>query len=405
MSTAVRTRLAAAVLTAAVAGLGLLVPTAAHAATPGSPLKVSVTGAGALQPGGADRTLQLTVRNTAAGTEKFSANVTASGKGALTVDRKDITFLTAAQSGTPASDSSLDNQDDGMIGGIFPKGGQFGDEFSIPAGAVYTWQITLGAGKGWPVNDSDLLFDVSIGDTAHVDSAGAQLDLPVGAPGTGGPVSETLAGGTTLAPGLPLPATLTVTNKTGATIAEPWLTSISYGSEGKGENADGITLAVDAWTGSGWTALKENTLPAIPGGFADGATHTYKLRIRVTGYTAKTASAKISLFVDSGIGYPSVGVVRELTVLRTAPATGTPSSAPAGASSSATATPSAGSSTGLPSAGATAPTSAPASQAPTAGSLAHTGGGSDTGILVGSALALLGAGAALTVAFRLRRQQ
>ncbi|MEZ0094941.1 hypothetical protein [Streptacidiphilus sp. EB129] len=396
MSARARVTTAAAIaLTAAITGGTALLPTAAHAATPASPLTMTVTGpssnAGSLVPGGSPETLTVTVTNPTATAQQFAPEVSGSAHGALSIDAPDVAFAVSARN-APATDSSIGGQDEGLIGAFYPKGGHFGDHFTVPAHTSYSWLITLGATKSWPLNDDSLKFDVN-GDAGRLNSA---LTFKVGTGHTGGPVVETLSGGTTLAPGQPLVETLSVTNRTGAAIASPWNSYLD------GAITPGVDLGYEVWTAGHWVPLTHGgaPLPAIPAGLADGATATYKLRITATGYHAAQSSVKTTLSFESGIGYPIDGASRTLTVYRTAqpgtPGGGTTTPAPThGATTPST------SASASPSGAA----SAPASQVPAGASLAHTGGGSDTGVLLGGALAFVGAGLALMAGLKRRARR
>ncbi len=401
----------AAGLIASVAASVLLMPVAAHAATPSvgsssaSGLTYYFTGGGsgtshALQPGGNPQTFTLTVTNSSDKAEPFAPEFTGKATGALALSGAVATLTLAGTSGgTPASTVDLGSQDSGLLGFLYPAGAGQGQAFSIPAHATYNWNLALGVTKQWPVNDDALALSVFGNGATRV--GGGVLDFPVGAGGTGGPMVETLSNtGSTVSPGHPLETTLTITNKTGAALADQWPNEIVYGADRKGEDSSGVTLVTDVWDGGKWQQLgQDGSLPTIEAGFANGASVSYKLRVRVLSYDSAEASVPVSMFVWGGGGPGTTySLTKELTVLRSAAT----ASASASAATSASATASAPASA---TASASAPSSAVASPSAAAGSLAHTGGGSGTSLLAGIALVLLGAGSAVLVGLKRRTRR
>ncbi|MHA6761903.1 hypothetical protein [Streptacidiphilus sp. PAMC 29251] len=206
---AARIRLAAAVLTATVAvtGASALLPTAAYAApAPVSPLTMAITGPGSnwvpIRPGSNDTEyFTVEVENTSGSAQPFTANIGGNADGALSLGAQDVSLTVAPQLQAPATGSELEGQDGELLGAFYPQGGHMGDHFTIPAHSTMAWLVSLTAHQSWPVNDSGLR--LSFGGAAG--SAGATLrksiDIPVGSAHTGGPVLETLSGGSTVAPG------------------------------------------------------------------------------------------------------------------------------------------------------------------------------------------------------------
>lgn len=397
-------------LIASVAASVLLMPVAAHAATPSvgsssaSGLTYYFTGGGSgvshtLQPGGNPQIFALTVSNNSDKAQPFAPEFTGKATGALALSGSVATLtLAGTAGGAPASTVDLGTQDSGLLGFLNPAGARQGQPFSIPAHATYTWNLALGVTKQWPANDDGLALSVN-GNGTRVGSG--VLDFPVGAGGTGGPMAETLSNtGSTVSPGHPLETTLTITNKTGAALAEQWPNEIVYGADRKGENSNGVTLVTDVWDGTKWQQLaQDGSLPTIEAGFANGASVSYKLRVRVLSYDSAAASVPVSMFVWGGGGPGTTfSLTKELTVLRSAAAT----TASASASTSASATASAPASA---TASASARSSAVASPSAATGSLAHTGGGSGTSLLAGIALVLLGAGSAVLVGLKRRTRR
>jgi hypothetical protein len=396
----------AVTVSAAIAGGALLLPGVAQAATPAtsaSSLTLTVGApapAGALTPGGGSQSFTVTVANSGSSAQPFTSQIGGKPQGSLALTGSDAAFQVAALPGTPATGGALDGEDGQLLGAFYPQGGRFGDAFSIPAHTTYSWKVTLGVNKSWPVNDSDLDFYV-LGNTGAI---GAQkLDFKVGDAGTGGPVLETFGGsGSTIAPGQPLVNTLTITNKSGAPLTKSWQSDLSYGQSGKQTGvADHMVLAMDEWTGAAWKPIDAAApLAHLQNDLPNGASVTFTFRVRLVKYSAVVPSGPISVSVDSGFRGPSVGVQKDVTVYAKALPAGAPSTSP---TRSATAAPSAAASASAATGTGTASPSAPAS-APAAvgGGLAHTGGGSNTSLLAGGAMAFVGAGLAVTYGLRRR---
>ncbi|MBC3844341.1 hypothetical protein GXW82_41850 [Streptacidiphilus sp. 4-A2] len=80
---------------------------------------------------------------------------------------------------------------------------------------------------------------------------------------------------------------------------------------------NGVGLALDEWVGSAtrghWQAVERIT---VPGGLADGATDTFRLRVRLTRYQAAAGSTWADLMLNS----PElrIGSFQRLTVDRAA---------------------------------------------------------------------------------------
>ena len=394
-------------LTLAIAGATLLAPTAAHAATPSgsaSPLRIVVTGEGSgvshtLIPGGAPQVMTLDVSNDSAQPAQFTPELSGHATGALPLLSDDVVFTVSPDSaGGPAATGELDSQDGRLLGQIYPAG-KPGTAFTVPAHTNYSWLLSLGATKSWPANDDGLTLSIGAPNTTP---AQATVSYPVGTAKTGGPMVETLNGGSTLAPGQPMTTTLTVTNRTGAPLAQSWPNQIEFDQPVNSS----VLLATDLWNGSAWQALPGDTLPTLPVGFADGASASYRIRVRVVSYTASASAEQVPMYVWGGGGPgTSFNLTKQLTVLRTAPAGGgTPGSTPtATARPTAATSATAASSVSAPAPASVAPVSgASADASPEAGGLAETGGGIDSGMLTGLALILLSVGAAITVALRRR---
>ncbi|MEZ0092676.1 hypothetical protein [Streptacidiphilus sp. EB129] len=289
-------RTAVVTVVAAVTGAVAFLPGAAQAATassaPASPITLKVgsaSPAGAFMPGGATKTITVTASNTSGKAARFTANLNGMADGALGLTERDYTFKVAPVH-APATSGVLFTQDGELMGSFYPKGGHFGNSFTIPAHTSYTWKLTLGITKNWPANDDALRLTVGANGYQTVKA----LAFTVGHRRTGGPVTERFTGGTTIAPGRPAYETLTVTNRTGAALNGPvdfWLDEAPFG---------GPATAVDVWKGGRWVAVRDGgELAVLNHGLANGAHVDYRLRVRETG--AVKAGTKVTIEAVAGI--------------------------------------------------------------------------------------------------------
>ena len=167
------------------------------------------------------------------------------------------------------------------------------------------------ATRAWPVNDTGFAFEVGVLSQSPFVITKQSVPFPVGTAKTGGPINESLTGGTKVAPGHPAEETFTVTNRTGARIDQPLDIQPQFFAP------SGVGLALDEWVGSAahghWQAATQIT---VPRGLVNGATDTFRLRIRVTEYRAATATGPADLLLNS----PDlrIGSFQKLTVDRSA---------------------------------------------------------------------------------------
>ncbi|WP_042426951.1 hypothetical protein [Streptacidiphilus anmyonensis] len=281
----------AAVVAAGSAAVAL--PGAAQAAQPAkaaaakSPLVMTLgrIQSGPLMPGGAAKVFDLSVTNTSGRAVAFGSELGGGPHGALAVDGTDVK-LSVTPVHAPATGLTFGGQDGGLLGSFFPKGGQFGSTFTLPAHATYTWKVSLAATKAWPVNDDRLFFGLNVATPDGHDSAGRQLNLQVGTAHTGGPIVQTLTGGNVVAPGKPLVLRYTLTNRTGAAVAQSLQPGVL--EELPGSGSLNVTLAYDVWQNGRWVQVGTDGagLPKLPAHWANGASAGYTIRVRVTHWDA-----------------------------------------------------------------------------------------------------------------------
>jgi len=400
MSARRRTLTATAVALAATATAVLAAGTANAAAPAATTSNVSITlgtpaPAGALIPGAGAETFTVTATNNTATPQKFTAQAGGRSTGALPIAAADVSFQATAIGSTPATGGSLNTQDGELLGAFYPAGGSFGDSFTLPAHAVYSWKLSLAATKAWPRNDSDLKFYVE----GNSGSATADaLDFTVGDGRTGGPVVQTINGDSTVAPGQPAYEYLNVTNNTGATLGRGWADHLTFSSvdpTGPQTFFNQVTLETDVWNGRAYVPVEVgDTLPPLSKDLAPGATAVYRIRVDLVKYAATTERGMLRLNVDDMSGSSADAAGRMLTISRD-PLTGPGASAPAVAPhASATASATAAATPATP--------VATVATVATGATLAETGGGSGTGLLAGVALALLAAGSTVVLALKRR---
>jgi hypothetical protein len=330
----VRSRTLATAISAALLSTGAAValPTAANAAAPAGPtlpITVSVTADApgkALQPGGPAETVTIKAANTTAKTADINLENVSFWSGPLALKPGSLSVKVTSEGATPASGYSF-NQGwpgasfFGLDASVYPKGHP-NAAFTIPAHTTFEWKVSVGVSKNWLVNDGVInvwaLFEEQ-GKTLHGHgNYGAQLNVGNGK--TGGPVLVSLAGGTKLAPGHPAWERLTVTNHTGATIAEP----LKFLPEAfAGFHMGQVDLKLYQWVGATakakahWKDITTSGL-TVPGGLADNASASAWFQVRVVSYTAKAPSEPGSLRVFSSdlLPTPQTMPFERLTVLR-----------------------------------------------------------------------------------------
>lgn len=286
---------AVAVVATAASGALALLPGTANAATPatvGSPLTISSTAAqaGPLLPGVA-KTFDLSVTNHSGAALPVTGALGGSLHGAIPAQYGDVTVGVQAVH-APATTSMFGSQDGGYIGAFYPKGGQWGSDFKLPAHATYTWKITVEAGKAFPINDDGFQLNFGVDDTANYkNSVGRTLDFRVGTWKSGGPIITTVQGHGTLTPQRPVDLQVTFTNRTGQPLAEqlsPWI-----GTELNSGSLKNVELAFDLWKNGHWVQLGDfdGGLPVLPAHLANGSSMTEMVRVRVVSWGATKATA------------------------------------------------------------------------------------------------------------------
>jgi hypothetical protein len=302
---------ASAVAAVALGAVAALPAAAAQAAVKPFTVTLGKPSASVLYPGGVSRTFLFKVTNNTGKAEKVSGDLGGSAKGAIALNGNDVRFSIAPVH-APKTAFQFGGEDGGMIGSFYPKGQEWGSYFTLPAHTSYTWKITVGLNKSWPVNDSRYYLFAGAHDDANHYASG-MANFQAGSGRNGGPVVAKLTGGTTLKASAPVYETLTLTNRTGAAIRSSY-EALGYGENTPGPGSD-ATIDYDLWNGHAWVPVKDSTL-AHPTTWANGATLSYKLRVRVVGKVG--TAGKLTLFVDGGATgrYISWGVSKDLQVVK-----------------------------------------------------------------------------------------
>ncbi|WUH92106.1 hypothetical protein OG900_19660 [Streptomyces sp. NBC_00433] len=369
---------------------GALLAPAAHADSPGAPLTVAVSDVThhAMNRGSGTNSFVLTVTNTTGTTQPFAGNalVWPNGSGPSPIEVGQIhTEVTPVSA--PATDLAVEGQMPGLIAAFFPHGGnRLTSSFQIPAGADYSWKITVGAAADFPGNDDGLDVEIS----------SAQVHFDIGPALPDGHVTEKFDHAATVTPRKPGETTLTLSNGAGGKFTSPLRTRIYLDSAVPG-------LKLQYRSGGKWvpaTTVEDGSLwmlPEIPAGFAYRQTHSFPLRFTLEGQPA--GPRDVSVYAQLILGDALSGTNAQTTLHLTSAAkpTSTPTSAPSSAPASAPApAPSAAVKTSG-SQGATSGSSTPDTQ------LAHTGS-SHTGLLAGLAGLLAATGAFLVFTVNRRRR-
>jgi hypothetical protein len=286
-----RARIAGAVAIAA--GLTAVAP-AAYATTPApapQPAVKLALGApapqGPLLPGGRAETFTVTATNTTAKPQTVAPDIAAIYQGAVPLIRSDVKVSVVGVN-APASAVAYGAQDGGVIGGIIPKGGKlFASAFILPAHHSYTWKVSVAAGASWQRNDNALRFTMYDGAAGKSGFSPKTLFFKVGTARTGGPLTVALSGATKLVLGKFENVDVTVTNRTGARLSLPLgdqLTLSAWTFAGGKVRAGSASAVIQVLENGHWVTVGKNlSLPVLPG-LASGASHTFRLRIRLTGY-------------------------------------------------------------------------------------------------------------------------
>ena len=318
MTARVNRSVAATVAASALLGsAGLAFPATANAATtpaakPALQLSVTPTAPGSwLQPGGAARTEIVKVTNTTGKAQMFSGDLVALTEGSVFLRAGELKASVTPIGRTPATETDFAPETPGYVGAFFPQHSKWGS-FTLPAHATFEWKVSLAATKAWPLNDGVLRFQVGVGQGSPASHVDKETDFTL-AHRADGPMNESLLGDMNLSTRHAAYETVKLTNRTGADLKQTWAILPDLGQP------KGAELTVDVWVGSAakghWQSLKGHDL--VVNGLRAWDTATFKLRVRVLDYMARTAtlSSGIRLINWDGLVSPA-GPYLPLTVHR-----------------------------------------------------------------------------------------
>ncbi|MEU6867478.1 hypothetical protein ABZ924_30255 [Streptomyces sp. NPDC046876] len=159
---------AATAVVAAVAGT-VLMPLSAYAAPAAEnlhALKVTLGApapSGPLTRGGATETFELKVTNPTDKVHSFHPWINGDWGSSTRLQANDMIFKVAPAdgTGTPATDSAIQQQDGDWQGVFTPAGKDTTVGFEVPAGGTFTWKVTVGLAKSYPTNLGDFTLRAS----------------------------------------------------------------------------------------------------------------------------------------------------------------------------------------------------------------------------------------------------
>ncbi|MFG1810110.1 hypothetical protein [Streptomyces sp. NPDC049040] len=386
------------VVASVVLGGTLLVP-AAHADSPEAPLTLAVGDVthNTMTRGNGTNSFTVTVTNTSSTTQPFTGDALVwpgnSGPSPLEIDqvRTQVTPIHA-----PATDVSVDGQNPGMNVVFFPHGGTATSGFQIPAGAGYSWRVTISAAADFPGNDDGL--DIDLKSIVSEVVAPGHVHFAVGPALPDGHLTERFNHSVTVSPGAPGKTTLSLYDGAGGTFTSPLSTMVEVESAASG-------LSLEYRSGSGtWkpaTVVESGRswlLAPVPAGFAYQQTHSYQLRFTAAEQPAAARDLRLSSRVVLGGEIASAQSTLHLRPASTPTATATPSSAPTSAPVPAGDVTTAGTAAGGATSGA-----ATSGGSTSSAQLASTGS-SHMGLIAGLAALLAAAGAFVTMSVTRRRR-
>ncbi|MFD6939155.1 LPXTG cell wall anchor domain-containing protein [Streptomyces goshikiensis] len=399
---------AATAVVAAVAGT-VLMPLSAYAApaTGGAPALRIELGApvpsGPLTRGGATESFDLTVTNPSDKAAPFHPWLLGNIGSPVALKKTDVVFK-VDEINAPDTASFVGQQDGGWQGVFHPAGKDASAGFEVPAGGKLKWKVTVGLGKGYPVNSN--AFEL------RAQTLGKEL-----APGGDASIEFKAAPATSQAAKLSthfedngscdgskdasLCKQLNLWYRhEGAAFSSDLVTRLTVKFPGDVKNPD---TQVRVMVGGKWTDVKADTdgsflLPSMPKDFDGVSADTFALQVKLGPKTQVTRPTLVTLQAAVALdGKKTEYISTTATDFKLAPAkqaTTTPEqpkaeAKPAGSTTQVSQPSSTASSSAV------TPVTAPAGGTPQAsGSLAHTGSDSNTGLYAGLAAVLVALGGA-----------
>ncbi|MFD5550631.1 hypothetical protein ACFWJQ_28365 [Streptomyces goshikiensis] len=405
-----RTAITATAVVAAVAGT-VLMPLSAYAApaTGGAPALRIELGApvpsGPLTRGGATESFDLTVTNPGNKAAPFHPWLLGNLGSPIALKKTDVVFK-VDEINAPDTASFIGQQDGGWQGVFHPAGKSLSAGFEVPAGGKLKWKVTVGLGKGYPVNSN--AFELRASTTSHELAPDGQASLTLKAAPATGPAAKLSThfednGSCDGAKDASLCKQLNLWYRhEGVAFSSDLVTRLTVKFPGDVKNPD---TQVRVMVGGKWTDVHPDRngdfmLPKMPKDFDGVSADTFALQVKLGPKTQITRPTLVTLQAGVALDEKKVEYISTTaTDFKLAPAkqattkpeqTKTEQSKPAKPAGSTTTQVSQ-----TASSSAVTPVTAPAGGTPQAsGSLARTGSDSNTGLYAGLAAVLVALGGA-----------
>ncbi|MFE3627806.1 hypothetical protein [Streptomyces goshikiensis] len=406
-----RTAITATAVVAAVAGT-VLMPLSAYAApaTGGAPALRIELGApvpsGPLTRGGATESFDLTVTNPSDKAAPFHPWLLGNLGSPIALKKTDVVFK-VDEINAPDTASYIGQQDHGWQGVFYPAGKNLSAGFEVPAGGKLKWKVTVGLGKGYPVNSN--AFELRASTTSHELAPDGQASLTLKAAPATGPAAKlsTHFENNGSCDGANDDETrckqlMLWYRHEGVAFSSDLVTRLTVKFPGDVKNPDTqVRVMVDGkWTDVHPDRNGDFMLPKMPKDFAGVSADTFALQVKLGPKTQITRPTLVTLQAGVALDEKKVEYISTTaTDFKLAPAkqAGTKPDQPK-AEQSKPAKPAGSTTTQVSqtaSSSAVTPVTAPAGGTPQAsGSLAHTGSDSDTGLYAGLAAVLVALGGA-----------
>ncbi|MFG2410995.1 hypothetical protein [Streptomyces goshikiensis] len=402
---------AATAVVAAVAGT-VLMPLSAYAApaTGGAPALRIELGApvpsGPLTRGGATESFDLTVTNPGEKAAPFHPWLLGNLGSPIALKKTDVVFK-VDEVNAPDTASFIGQQDGGWQGLFYPAGKDASAGFEVPAGGKLKWKVTVGLGKGYPVNSN--AFELRARTLAKELAPGGDASIEFKAAPAKGPAAKLSThfednGSCDGAKDASLCKQLNLWYRhEGVAFSSDLVTRLTVKFPGDVKNPD---TQVRVMVGGKWTDVHPDRngdfmLPNMPKDFDGVSADTFALQVKLGPKTQVTRPTLVTLQAGVALDEKKVEYISTTaTDFKLAPAKqATTKPEQPKAEQSKPAKPAGSTTTQVSqtasSSAAVSPVTAPAGGTPQAsGSLAHTGSDSNTGLYAGLAAVLVALGGA-----------
>ncbi|MBT1184212.1 hypothetical protein HET69_09330 [Streptomyces sp. CJ_13] len=359
---------------------------------------------GPLTRGGATESFDLTVTNPGDKAAPFHPWLLGNLDSPIALKKSDVVFR-VDEINAPDTASFIGQQDRGWQGVFYPAGKDLSAGFEVPAGGKLKWKVTVGLGKGYPVNSN--AFELRASTTSHELAPDGQDTLTLKAAPATGPAAKLSThfednGTCDGAKDASLCKQLNLWYRhEGVAFSSDLVTRLTVKFPGDVKNPDTqVRVMVDGkWTDVHPDRNGDFMLPDMPKDFDGVSADTFALQVKLGPKTQITRPTLVTLHAGVALDEKKVEYISTTaTDFKLAPAKqattkpGQPKAAkPAGSTTTTTQVSQTASSSAV------SPVTAPAGGTPQAsGSLAHTGSDSNTGLYAGLAAVLVALGGAAT---------